>query len=87
MTKSLNGIQTASREGHMRIVALGLSAILAVCVADSAVAAKKKVATPAQYDKCYQDAVKAGALAGQSGHREFMMQCLYGIVTGRPTGQ
>jgi uncharacterized membrane protein len=73
----------------MRIVALGLSAILAVCVADSALAATKKVkaATPAQYEKCYDAAVKAGALPGQSGHREYMMQCLYGIVTGRPPGQ
>ena len=71
----------------MRIVALGISAIMAVCVADSAVAAKRKVATPAQYDKCYEGAVKAGALAGQSGHKEYMMQCLYGIVAGRPGGQ
>jgi hypothetical protein len=59
----------------MRIVALAITAIPAVCVADSAVAAKKKVATPAQYEKCYDGAVKAGALPGQSGHREYMMQC------------
>lgn len=76
----------------MRIVALGLSTILAVCAADSALAAKKKAttraaATPAQYDKCYQESLKASAPPGQSGHREFMMQCLYGIVTGRPPGQ
>jgi hypothetical protein len=73
----------------MRIVALTISAILAICVADSAIAATKKVkaATPAQYQKCYDESVKAGALAGQSGHREYMMQCLYGIVTGRPAGQ
>jgi len=74
----------------MRIVALGLAAVLAVCVADSALAAKKKTraaATPAQYDKCYEAAVKSGALPGQSGHREYMMQCMYGIVTGRPPGQ
>jgi hypothetical protein len=82
--------KTAIWEGLMRIVVLGLTAVLAVCVADSTLAATKKTraaATPAQYDKCYQDAVKAGAIAGQSGHREFMMQCLYGIVTGRPAGQ
>jgi hypothetical protein len=74
----------------MRIVALGLAAVLAVCAADTALAAKKKTrsaATPAQYDKCYQEAVKSGALPGQSGHREYMMQCMYGIVTGRPPGQ
>jgi hypothetical protein len=76
-----------SEERLMRIVALGISTVLAVCVADSAVAAKRKVATPAQYDKCYEGAVKAGALAGQSGHKEYMMQCLYGIVAGRPGGQ
>jgi hypothetical protein len=70
----------------MRIVALGLTAVLAVCVADSAVAATKKTATPAQYQKCYDEAVKAGALPGQSGHREYMMQCLFGTVTGRPPG-
>jgi hypothetical protein len=74
----------------MRFVALGLAAVLAVCVADSALAAKKKTsaaASPAKYDECYQKAVKAGALPGQSGHREYMMQCMYGIVTGRPAGQ
>jgi hypothetical protein len=71
----------------MRIVALGLTAVLAVCVADSAVAAKKKVATPAQFQKCYDESVKASAPPGQSGHREYMMQCLFGIVTGRPAGQ
>jgi hypothetical protein len=74
----------------MRIVELGLTSVLAVCVVDPALAAKKQArsaATPAQYDKCYQAAVKAGALAGQSGHREYMMQCMYGIVSGRPTGQ
>jgi len=73
----------------MRIVAVGLTAVLAMCVVDSALAAKKKaapVATAAKYDKCYQEAVKAGALAGQSGHREYMMQCMYGIITGRPAG-
>ena len=72
----------------MRIVAIGLTAILAVCVADSALAAKKKAAaTPARYDKCYEEAIKASAPPGQSGHREYMMQCLFGIVTGRPAGQ
>jgi uncharacterized membrane protein len=73
----------------MRIVALALTAVLAVCVVDSASAAKKKatpVATPAKYDKCYQEAVKGGTLPGQSGHREYMMQCMYGIITGRPPG-
>jgi hypothetical protein len=72
----------------MRIVAVGLAAILAVAVADSALAAKKKAAavTPARYDKCYEEAIKASAPAGQSGHREYMMQCLFGIVTGRPAG-
>jgi hypothetical protein len=74
----------------MRIVALAITAILAVGVTDSALAAKKKAlpaATPARYEQCEQQAVQAGALPGQSGHREFMMQCLYGIVTGRPSGQ
>jgi hypothetical protein len=74
----------------MRIVALAITAILAVGVADSALAAKKKAppaATPARYEQCEQQAVQAGALPGQSGHREFMMQCLYGIITGRPSGQ
>jgi hypothetical protein len=74
----------------MRIVALGLTAVLAVCIADSALAAKKKTpppATPARYEKCEQQAVQAGAPPGQSGHRECMMQCLYGIVTGRASGQ
>lgn len=90
MTDSLKGIFNCNRECHMRIVALALSAVLAVCFVDSALAAKKKaasVATPAKYDKCYQEAVKAGALPGQSGHREYMMQCMFGIVTGRPSGQ
>ena len=73
----------------MRIVAVGLTAILAVCVADSALAAKKKSApaTPARYEKCYDEAIKASAPPGQSGHREYMMQCLFGIITGRPAGQ
>ena len=74
----------------MRIVALAITAILVVGVADSALAAKKKAppaATPARYDKCEQQAIQAGALPGQAGHREYMMQCLYGIITGRPTGQ
>jgi hypothetical protein len=37
----------------MRIVTLGLTAVLAVCIADSALAAKKKTpppATPARYE-------------------------------------
>jgi hypothetical protein len=78
-----------NREGPMRIVAVGIAAVLAVCVADSALAAKKKVplASPAKFDKCYQDSIKASSPPGQSGHREFMMQCMYGIITGRPSGQ
>lgn len=81
----------------MRVITLAVAAILAVCAADatldSALAAKKKkpMVNSSQslrpdFDKCEQKANQAGAPAGQSGHREYMMQCLYGVVTGRPTG-
>jgi hypothetical protein len=62
---------------------------LVVGAADSALAAKKKadVAGAARYAKCEQEAIKLGTPPGQSGHREYMMQCLYGVVTGRPAAQ
>jgi hypothetical protein len=75
----------------MRIIALAISAVLAVCVADSALAAKKKAPVPnssqslrPDFEKCEQQAEKLGAPVGQSGHREYMMQCLRGVITGRP---
>ena len=78
----------------MRILAFAIASVLAVCVADPSVAAtakKKKVTYPnsgqtlrPDFDKCEAQSITAGAPVGQSGHREFMMQCLYGIVTGRP---
>ena len=72
----------------MRIVALAISAVLAVCAADLALAAKKKKPAPsaARFDQCEQQSIEKGAPPGQSGHREWMMQCLYGIITGRPPG-
>ncbi len=76
----------------MRIISLVITGLIAVCVADPAFAAKKKhpMVNSAQslrpdFDQCEAKAIKAGAPAGVSGHREYMMQCLYGIVTGRPT--
>jgi hypothetical protein len=78
----------------MRILALAAASVLAVCLADPTLAAtvkKKKVTYPnsdqtlrPDFDKCEAQSVQAGAPVGQSGHREFMMQCLYGVVTGRP---
>jgi hypothetical protein len=86
-----NWKRTAIKEGYMRIIALAITAVLAVCVADSALAAKKKHAVPnsseslrPDFDKCEAQSIQLGVAAGQTGHREWMMQCLHGIITGRP---
>ena len=60
----------------MRVVML---ALLAVCVAVPAAAAKKRTvseATFASFEACEEKAAAQGLVHGQSGHIEFVRQCM-----------
>jgi hypothetical protein len=62
----------------MRIVTLGLAAILAVSLAVPATAAKKKAPAPTveSFEKCEQLAIDRGAPHGQTGHAAFVAECM-----------
>ena len=73
----------------MRVMTLVVAAILAVGLAIPASAAKKKAAptaTVGTFEKCEQLAIDRGVPHGQTGHSEFVQQCMGQRPKGRPTG-
>jgi uncharacterized membrane protein len=70
----------------MRIMTLAVAAVLAVSFAVPASAAKRKAATTASFEKCEQLAIERGVPHGQTGHTEFVQQCMGERPKGRPTG-
>ncbi len=61
----------------MRIMTLAIAAVMAVGFNASASAAKRKVApSVASFEKCEQLAIDRGVPHGQTGHSEFVEQCM-----------
>ena len=74
-------------EDMMRIMTLAVAAVLAVSFAVPASAAKRKAApTTASFEKCEQLAIERGVPHGQTGHSEFVQQCMGQRPKGRSTG-
>ena len=71
----------------MRIMTLAVAAVLAVSFAVPASAAKKKAPAPmvASFEKCEQLAIERGVPHGQTGHSEFVQECMGQRPKGRPT--
>ncbi len=70
----------------MRILTIALAAMLAVSVATAASAAKKKTAVRATmetFEQCEQLAIDRGVPHGQTGHSEFVEQCMGKPPRGR----
>jgi hypothetical protein len=72
----------------MRIVTLVIAAVLAVGLSVSASAAKRKAPAPTvdSFEKCEQLAIERGVPHGQTGHSEFVQQCMGQRPKGRQTG-
>jgi hypothetical protein len=72
----------------MRLMTFAVAAILAVGFGVPASAAKQKAvpATTASFEKCEQLAIEKGVPHGQTGHTEFVEQCMGKRPKGRPTG-
>jgi len=74
----------------MRVMTLAVAAVLAVSLAVPASAAKAKRKAPAptvgSFEKCEQLAIERGVPHGQTGHSEFVQQCMGQRPKGRPTG-
>jgi hypothetical protein len=73
----------------MRIMTAAIAAILTISFGATALAAKRKV-TPAptvgSFEKCEQLAIERGVPHGQTGHTEFVQQCMGKRPRNRPTG-
>jgi hypothetical protein len=72
----------------MRAMVLVVSGLLAVCSTVPAFAAKKHTTSKAptsveSFEKCEQLAIDRGVPHGQTGHSEFVSQCMGGKVRGR----
>jgi hypothetical protein len=68
-----------SLPGAMRIVALAITCVLAVAVSASASAAKKKsakVPSVSTYEECESKALALGMPHGQTGHMEYVRECM-----------
>ena len=73
----------------MRIRTVAIAAILAISFGGTASAAKRKGApapTVGSFEKCEQLAIQRGVPHGQTGHTEFVQQCMGQRPKGRPTG-
>jgi hypothetical protein len=83
------GQNKKSKEEIMRLMTLAIAAGLAVGLSASASAAKRKVApapTVNSFEKCEQLAIERGVPHGQTGHTEFVQQCMGKRPRNRPTG-
>jgi hypothetical protein len=87
---SVRGDTNKSQEDMMRVMTLAVAAVLAVSLAVPASAAKAKRKAPAptvgSFEKCEQLAIERGVPHGQTGHTEFVQQCMGQRPKGRPTG-
>jgi hypothetical protein len=82
-----SGAPLLTTEDMMRIMTLAVAAVLAVSFAVPAWAAKRKPApTTASFEKCEQLAIERGLPHGQTGHTEFVQQCMGQRPKGRSTG-
>ncbi len=72
----------------MRIMMFAVVAVMAASIAVPASAATKRKAAPAtaSFEKCEQLAIERGVPHGQTGHTEFVQQCMGQRPKGRPTG-
>lgn len=63
----------------MRIATLAITGMLAVCVAFPAAAAKKRAVSEAafaSFEACEKKALDMGLVHGQTGHMEYVRECL-----------
>jgi hypothetical protein len=68
----------------MRILTLTVAALMTVGFAATASAAKKKPAmTVGTFEQCEQLAIERGVPHGQTGHRDFVDQCMGKRPRGR----
>jgi len=69
----------------MRIWTLVITAILAIAVSMPASAAKKKAAAPTvgNYEECESKALALGMPHGQTGHQEYVRECMGQRPRGR----
>jgi len=73
----------------MRILALVLTGVLAVAISAPASAAKKKaVRAPSvgTYEECESKALALGMPHGQTGHQEYVRECMGQRPRGRTSG-
>jgi hypothetical protein len=71
----------------MHFTTMAIVAILAIGLGSTASAAKRK-APPSvgTFEQCEQLAIERGVPHGQTGHSEFVQQCMGQRPKGRPTG-
>lgn len=72
----------------MRILALAITGVLAVAVSGPASAAKKKPAATSSvssYEACESKAIELGMPHGQTGHAEYVRECMGQRPRSRPT--
>ena len=87
MEKVAVGALPITTEDMMRVMTLAVAAALAVSLAVPASAAKRKAApATASFEKCEQLAIERGVPHGQTGHSEFVQQCMGQRPKGRSTG-
>jgi hypothetical protein len=71
----------------MRIMTVAIAAILAIGLGATASAAKRKAApSVGTFEQCGQLAIERGVPHGQTGHTEFVQQCMGQRPRNRPTG-
>jgi hypothetical protein len=69
----------------MRFTTMAIVAILAIGLG-STVSAAKRAPSVGTFEKCEQLAIERGVPHGQTGHTEFVQQCMGQRPKGRPTG-
>jgi hypothetical protein len=69
----------------MRILTLAMAAVLVVSFGAAASAAKKKKPAPTvgTFEHCEQLAIERGVPHGQTGHTDFVRQCMGQPIRGR----
>ena len=82
----LRGDTDKIMEDTMRIMTLAVAIVLAMALAAPASAAKRKAApapTVNSFEKCEQLAIERGVPHGQTGHTDFVRQCMGQPIRGR----
>jgi len=71
----------------MRFTTVAIVAICAIGLGSTASAAKRKAApSVGTFEQCEQLAIERGVPHGQTGHSEFVQQCMGQRPKGRSTG-